>query len=46
VIAIYIFLCAVISVAATAFLPDYTNRDISQERDASGLLGRTAEGSP
>jgi MFS family permease len=44
VIAIYIFLCAVISVAATAFLPDYTNRDISREHGASDLLGRAAEG--
>jgi MFS family permease len=31
-IAIYILICAVVSVTATAFLPDYTNRDISQER--------------
>jgi MFS family permease len=31
-IAAYIFFCAVVSVTATAFLPDYTNRDISQER--------------
>jgi MFS family permease len=30
-VAVYIFLCACVSVAATAFLPDYTNRDISQE---------------
>lgn len=44
VIAIYIFLCAVISVAATAFLPDYTNRDISREHGASDLVGRAAEG--
>ena len=32
-IAIYILVCAVISIASTAFLPDYTNRDISQEYD-------------
>jgi MFS family permease len=32
-IAVYIFLCAVISFAAAALLPDYTNRDISQEYD-------------
>ena len=32
-IAFYILLCAVISFAAAALLPDYTNRDISQEYD-------------
>jgi hypothetical protein len=30
-IAFYILGCAVVSVIATLFLPDYTNRDISQE---------------
>jgi MFS family permease len=35
-IAIYIFCCAVVSVTATAFLPDYTNRDISQEQTYGG----------
>jgi len=30
-VAIYILICAVVSVTATSFLPDYTNRDISQE---------------
>jgi hypothetical protein len=25
--------CAIVSVTATAFLPDYTNRDISAEYD-------------
>jgi MFS family permease len=30
-VAIYIAVCAVVSVTATAMLPDYTNRDISQE---------------
>jgi MFS family permease len=30
-IAIYIFLCAMVSVVATVLLPDYTNRDISEE---------------
>jgi MFS family permease len=29
VIAVYILFCAAVSIAATAFLPDYTNRDIS-----------------
>jgi MFS family permease len=33
VIALYILFCAIVSISATAFLPDYTNRDISQERD-------------
>jgi MFS family permease len=32
-IALYILLCAVISLAAAALLPDYTNRDISEEYD-------------
>jgi MFS family permease len=32
-IALYVLLCAVISFAAAALLPDYTNRDISQEYD-------------
>ena len=37
-IALYILVCAVISFAAAALLPDYTNRDISQEYDrAEGL---------
>src|SRR6516162_8924076 len=31
-VALYILFCAIVSVTATAFLPDYTNRDISQER--------------
>jgi MFS family permease len=30
-VAIYILVCAVVSVTATLFLPDYTNQDISQE---------------
>jgi MFS family permease len=30
-VAIYVLMCAIVSVSATAFLPDYTNRDISQE---------------
>jgi len=32
-IALYILACAVISSVATALLPDYTNRDVSQEYD-------------
>jgi MFS family permease len=35
VIALYILFCAAVSVAATVFLPDFTNRDISHERDVS-----------
>src|SRR5438067_5291253 len=38
-IAIYIFLCAIVSVTATSFLPDYTNRDISHE----GIYDAAAE---
>ena len=30
-VAIYILVCAIVSITATIFLPDYTNRDISQE---------------
>ncbi len=33
-IAIYIAACAVVSLVATAFMPDYTGRDISAEYDA------------
>jgi hypothetical protein len=33
-VACYIVFCAIVSISATAFLPDYTNRDISQEHDA------------
>ncbi len=33
VVALYILFCAIVSITATAFLPDYTNRDISQEHD-------------
>jgi len=31
VIAVYILFCAIVSVVATVLLPDYTNRDISEE---------------
>ncbi|HEY1797247.1 MAG TPA: MFS transporter [Stellaceae bacterium] len=30
-VAIYVAICAVVSLASTAFLPDYTNQDISDE---------------
>jgi hypothetical protein len=31
VIAVYILFCAIVSIVSTAMLPDYTNRDISEE---------------
>jgi hypothetical protein len=30
-VAVYILACVIVSIVATIFLPDYTNRDISQE---------------
>jgi len=36
-IAIYIALCAVVSLVSTALMPDYTGRDISAEYDAPGV---------
>jgi len=30
-VAIYILICSIVTISATAFLPDYTNRDISHE---------------
>jgi hypothetical protein len=33
VVACYILFCAVVTIVATAFLPDYTNRDISYAHD-------------
>jgi hypothetical protein len=44
VVALYILFCAIVSITATAFLPDYTNRDISQEHGAPDILGRAAQG--
>ena len=35
-VALYVLFCAIVSVSATAFLPDYTNRDISQEHAYGG----------
>jgi MFS family permease len=32
-IAVYILFCAVVSLIATAMMPDYTNKDISEEHD-------------
>jgi MFS family permease len=42
-VALYVLFCAIVSVSATAFLPDYTNRDISQEH-AYGTAPETAIG--
>jgi MFS family permease len=44
VIALYILFCAVVSISATAFLPDYTNQDISREHGTPELLARPAGG--
>ncbi len=44
-VACYILFCAVVSISATAFLPDYTNRDISQEHDAPADAPQTAASS-
>jgi MFS family permease len=35
-VAIYIAICAVVSIVSTIFLPDYTNQDISQEDAYAG----------
>jgi MFS family permease len=43
-VALYILFCAIVSITATAFLPDYTNRDISQEHGTPDILGRAAQG--
>jgi MFS family permease len=32
-IAVYILFCAIVSIVATAFMPDHTNKDISEEHD-------------
>ena len=32
-VAIYVLICAIVSISATALLPDYTNRDISREHN-------------
>jgi MFS family permease len=42
VIALYILFCAVVSITATAFLPDYTNRDISQEHEIRSAASTAA----
>ena len=48
--AIYILVCAIVSISATIFLPDYTNQDISQEEaytapEASRVLAEAPAGS-
>jgi MFS family permease len=40
-VAAYILFCAVVSIAATSFLPDYTNRDISQEHEDTRAAATT-----
>jgi MFS family permease len=44
-VALYILFCAVVSITATLFLPDYTNRDISQEHDAPQAMPEAAASS-
>ena len=49
-VAIYILVCAIVSISATTFLPDYTNQDISQEEayrapEASRVLAEAPAGS-
>src|SRR5947209_15763342 len=49
-VAIYILVCAIVSISATIFLPDYTNQDISQEEayrppEASRVLAEAPSGS-
>jgi MFS family permease len=41
-VALYILFCAIVSITATAFLPDYTNRDISQEHDIASAATTAA----
>jgi hypothetical protein len=44
-VALYIFVCAVVSVVTTALLPDHTNQDISQETAYGGLADPAVGGS-
>ncbi|MFZ3237135.1 MAG: MFS transporter [Stellaceae bacterium] len=44
-VAVYVLFTAIVSICATAFLPDYTNRDISQEHDALDAATRAAASS-
>jgi MFS family permease len=45
-VAIYILMTAIVSVAATAFLPDYTNRDISEEHGYGAVPAQTLAAEP
>jgi len=45
VVALYILFTAVVSISAAAFLPDYTNRDISQVHDAPEAAAQAAASS-
>jgi MFS family permease len=42
VIALYILFCAIVSITATSFLPDYTNQDISQEHEIRSAASTAA----
>jgi MFS family permease len=49
-VAIYILVCAIVSISATVFLPDYTNQNISQEEayrapETSRVLAEARAGS-
>jgi len=44
-VAFYILFCAIVSISATLFLPDFTNRDISQEHDAPEVAPQAATSS-
>ena len=43
-VAVYIAVMAIISVVSTAFMPDYTGRDISQEHSFGVAPGRASSG--
>ena len=45
VIALYILFCAIVSITATAFLPDRTNRDISQDEGGPRVAAQPAASS-
>ena len=45
-VAIYVLMCAIVSVSATALLPDYTNRDISQEHAYGAVPVPAASAAP
>jgi hypothetical protein len=42
-VAVYIMITAIVSIIATALLPDYTNRDISQETSYGAAEPKAAE---